>query len=230
MTNQHPEDVPQVAGQDPNMSSAPPPPPPPPPWTEGQGGGWQQAPPPPGGGWAPPPQPPSAGYGYGPAKPTDAFGRPLADWWRRAVAIIIDGVIIAIPLYILFFVVVGVSVARNCQTVGSQTFCTNTGGLSASIVIMWIIGIVAPLVYFALLDGSEKGQTPGKMALHIATRDAATGGSIGHGRAFVRRFIYEILWWLFFIPGLLNVLSPLWDARRQAWHDKAVNSVVIDVP
>ena len=37
-----------------------------------------------------------------------------------------------------------------------------------------------------------------------------------------------VLWWLLLIPGLLDVLSPLWDGRRQTWHDKAVNSVVVD--
>ena len=28
--------------------------------------------------------------------------------------------------------------------------------------------------------------------------------------------------------SFLDNLSPLWDARRQAWHDKVVHSVVVD--
>jgi hypothetical protein len=31
------------------------------------------------------------------------------------------------------------------------------------------------------------------------------------------------------LPLLLDYLSPLWDQRRQAWHDKVVRSVVVDV-
>jgi len=32
--------------------------------------------------------------------------------------------------------------------------------------------------------------------------------------------------WLFYIPGILDYLSPLWDKQSQAWHDKIVSSVV----
>lgn len=232
MSDQTPQKFPPGSGQERSASSPPPPPPPPPPWTEteGRGPGWQQAPPPGDGGWGQPASP-GYGYGYGYPRPSDAFGRPLAEWWRRAVAIIIDGIIIAIPIYVIFVLIIGVGAANgNCTNVNGQVTCTNTAAVSGSAWGSIIVGIIAPLVYFALLDGSDKGQTLGKMAMHIATRDASTGGSIGYGRALVRRFIYEILWYLFFIPGLLNVLSPLWDTKRQAWHDKAVNSVVIEVP
>jgi len=34
---------------------------------------------------------------------------------------------------------------------------------------------------------------------------------------------------LLVIPYVIDNLSPLWDARHQAWHDKVVNSVVVEV-
>ncbi len=34
-------------------------------------------------------------------------------------------------------------------------------------------------------------------------------------------------WWVFYIPGILDVLWPLWDKKHQCWHDKVVNSIVI---
>jgi uncharacterized RDD family membrane protein YckC len=144
----------------------------------------------------------------------------LAEWWQRAVAIIIDSVMLGI----VFAILRSIFGAANTVVFNSNgTTTVRTGHL----VIAEIIEIVLTLTYFAILDGSERGQTLGKMALGIATRDVSTGGPIGTGRALLRRFVYSILWVALFIPGLINVLSPLWDQRRQAWHDKAVSSDVI---
>ena len=31
------------------------------------------------------------------------------------------------------------------------------------------------------------------------------------------------------IPYVLDNLAPLWDKRRQAWHDKVAGSIVVDL-
>jgi len=85
---------------------------------------------------------------------------------------------------------------------------------------------VAPaLVYYAVFDGS--GQTIGKLALGIAVRDVRSGQPIGVLRAFMRRFVYCTFFLLLVVPGIHNVLSPLWDAENQARHDKLVGSKVV---
>ncbi len=175
----------------------------------------------------PTPPPPSGGpdWAYRPLRPTDAFGRPLADWWKRLVAIIIDGIVVGIPINIAF-AAAGIGPGFGGSNSSGQVAAAST---SRSPGLYYAVVSLVPLIYFALLDGSNRGQTLGKMILRIATRDAGTGGAIGHGRALVRRFVYEALFWIFIIPGVINGLSPLWDQRRQAWHDKIVNSVVIDV-
>ncbi|HET9442985.1 MAG TPA: hypothetical protein VFO65_06655, partial [Acidimicrobiales bacterium] len=71
---------------DPYGQGQPPPPPPPPP------GGYPPPPPPPGAYGAP-------GYGPGPGPGTTPLGpggAPLAEWWQRLVAVIIDSIIIGI--------------------------------------------------------------------------------------------------------------------------------------
>ena len=80
----------------PHAASPPPPPPPP---------GF--APPPPGYG-APPPgygaPPPGYGMysGYGqPTGSVTAFGRTASHWWKRAVALIIDTIVLTVPLSIV---------------------------------------------------------------------------------------------------------------------------------
>lgn len=136
------------------------------------------------------------------------------------MAIIID----SIMLGIVFAILRGIFGSGNTIVFNSNgTTTVHTGHL----IIAEIIEFVLTLVYFGIFDGSQKGQTLGKMALGIATRDINTGGPIGTPRAVLRRFIYSLLFALLFIPGLINVLSPLWDKRRQAWHDKAVSSDVI---
>ncbi|MGH9279267.1 MAG: RDD family protein, partial [Acidimicrobiales bacterium] len=91
-----------------------------------------------------------------------------------------------------------------------------------------LVGLVVAVVYSGLLDGSSHGQTVGKMAMRLQVRDATVGGPIGFRRAAVRRFIYQCLFLALAIPGVVNALSPLWDRHRQAWHDKAVGSVLVN--
>jgi uncharacterized RDD family membrane protein YckC len=50
---------------------------------------------------------------------------------------------------------------------------------------------------------------------------------IGYGRAFGRVLIGSILWIACYVPGILDVLWPLWDEKNQSLHDKVVNSIVV---
>lgn len=192
--------------------SQPPPSPPPPPAA-------QPPPPPPDGG--------QAGYAYSqqyqaaPSGPVDDLGRPLAAWWKRLLAIILDIVIVAVPIGIIT-AIFGLSAIEVDSVTDDVTIDGGALGLST------LLGLVVTLLYFGILDGGASGKTVGKMALNIQVRDATSPGPIGVGRAIVRRLVYQVLWYVFFIPGLLNALSPLWDRKRQAWHDKVANSVVID--
>ena len=202
---------PPTPGQEPPSGQTPPPSAPPP--------GYGQMPPygtPPGG----------SPYGYGAVPgPTDSLGRPLADWWQRLVAIIIDGLILFIPLEIIFSAALG-------------TGGVATGHLGVKVVIAGLVGAVVEIVYFAILNGSDKGQTVGMMAMGITVRDASTGGAINPQRAAMRILVLApqiVLAWIPFLGTIAELyclvcgLSPLWDSRRQGFHDKAIGTVVIKV-
>ena len=135
----------------------------------------------------------------------------LADWWRRAVAVLLDGLILAIPNFIVL-TLLGIETTRIDP--GTDEPVILWGGFAAAS----LVGLVVSVVYSGLFDGSSHGQTIGKMAMRIQVRDANVGGPIGFGRAAWRRFIYQILFFLLFVPGLINALSPLWDSHRRAWH------------
>lgn len=138
--------------------------------------------------------------------PTDPQGRPLAQWWKRVVAFIIDVIIVNIASTIIYLVVGG-----NAQ------------------IAAILISLIITFAYFTALNGSPRGQTVGKMALGIAVRDMDSGSSIGPVRAFSRALAEYVLFALFILPWLVDVLWPLWDPQRQAWHDKAVRSLVVDL-
>jgi uncharacterized RDD family membrane protein YckC len=161
--------------------------------------------------------------------PVDRFGRPLAAWWQRLVAIIIDSLILGIPKTILTFIIIGSSIS------GGGYYGTSWRG---SLIVLGIVFAVIDIAYFAILNGGEKGQTVGQMALGISVRDEAMGGAIGPQRAGIRILVLYpeiLLSWLPVIGALAGVytivaaLSPLWDDRRQGFHDKVAHTDVITV-
>jgi uncharacterized RDD family membrane protein YckC len=208
--------------------------PPPDPWG---------APPP---GWGPNPgygyPPPTYGYAPRPMLHDRVLGLPLAPWWKRLLAILIDDVILFIPLVVALAVVFD-HVLHTLQF-GSSEFnsgvSTNAGTLGHDNLILWSLAFVIEVAYFGLLNGGRRGQTVGKMALKIAVRDERTGGPIGVWRAagrFACFAIFEIPFEgplaflrLLSLLYLIDCLAPLWDGRRQAWHDHVVHSVVVELP
>ena len=96
-----------------------------------------------------------------------------------------------------------------------------------------LLTTLAPIAYNGLLDGGPTGQTIGKRILRIRVADDDTAGSIGpnrgigrSGTTFAFGFVAAIHPLGVFVP-VLDGLWPLWDQRRQTWHDKAVRSVVV---
>lgn len=195
---------------------------------DGPGSPWPQVPPPRFPSPAPSPpdpfgSPPSFGQGLSPSGPLDVLGRPLASWGQRVGALLIDTLVVSIPAAVVLWIV-----AAATSTSITDPF---TGGthryVPAPFNFAWAVVLAAEIIYFATLDGQS--QTVGKRALGIAVRAQASGQPIGFGRALGRWLIYVGLFYVFVIPGILNVLSPLWDGKRQAWHDRAVGSVVVSV-
>jgi uncharacterized RDD family membrane protein YckC len=152
----------------------------------------------------------------------------LAGWWQRFGAIFLDGLILAIPKIIIGAIVIGSAAGTGVTTTG----------ITLGVVVLGIVFSLIDLAYFAYLNGSDKGQTVGQMALGIAVRDLDTGGAIGPERAGVRILVLEpgiIFSWIPVLGAiaelytLVAALSPLWDSGRQGFHDKVAKTDVIKV-
>jgi uncharacterized RDD family membrane protein YckC len=143
----------------------------------------------------------------------------MAQWWQRLVAFLLDGVVLAVPNTIIISVIAG-----GALTAGA----TSASSLAPRVWEAIGVALVVDLGYFSFLDGGRSGQTVGKRALGIAVRDGDSGGPVGAGRALVRRFFFFATYFGL-ILFILNALSPLWDPRRRAWHDRIVRSCVVSV-
>ncbi len=144
------------------------------------------------------------------------------------MAIIVDLLILSVPRSIIGAIFV--------NTAASAGFYSTT--LRAGAVAIGIIFAAVDLAYFALLNGSEQGQTLGQMMLGIAVRDSASGGAVGWQRAGLRILVLYpgiALGWLpvigefLIVYTLIAALSPLWDGRRQGFHDKLTHTDVVKV-
>ena len=197
------------------MSSIPPPPPPP----------GMPPPPPPGMGAVPP-----TGYTPYPAYQQQA-APSYAGFGSRLGSRIIDSLVtaaISLPFAIGGWLLLRVAL-DDCFSVkqfdGPTTIECPDGALNVPFLIgaigLFVLGTVVGLVMLVRWQG--KGQTPGMKAVNNKLLDAQTGQPIGSGRAFAR-LLAQIL---SAIPCYLGFLWMLWDPKKQTWHDKLSNSVVI---
>ena len=99
------------------------------------------------------------------------------------------------------------------------------------VMTITIIGYIANFILMGR-SGERNGQTLGKQVLNIRVfREDGQPVSIGFAllRDFVVRFLLFGFIGIFLIglPGLVDLLWPLWDERNQTLHDKIVSSYVI---
>ncbi|WP_157250264.1 RDD family protein [Nonomuraea typhae] len=149
---------------------------------------------------------------------------PLAEWWQRLVARIVDGVILGIAYFVL-----------------SLILATVLGGGFLAVMLTAIVGAVIYFAYEFVMLRSD-GQTVGKkvMGLRVVPAGGNRAGSSLTSDAVVSRA--GVLWGplaLSFIPVigfaaylvyLVNVLWQFWDKPlQQCLHDKLAGTVVVRV-
>ncbi len=170
-------------------------------------------------GWAPPPSP-------------LAHVR-FASWGARVAAALIDGaIVLVITLAVVFAVGAGVFGASS----GSDPDTAGAAGFLAAFLMYFVVSIVLFLLYSPLTmmrGGARNGQTWGKqlVGIRVARLD---GRPCTAGTALLRDVLMKniVIWgfgsFLFYIPGILDSLWPLWDQKKQAWHDMAASTIVTD--
>ena len=127
----------------------------------------------------------------------------------RFFGVIVDGLIGAVFQVVIVVVLYG-SVLSNQPALADV-------GLA--------VVIAGPLTYAVVLCRriGSRGQSWGHQVAGVVVVDAVTAMPIGAGRAFWRLVVRGLA----ALPCYLGLLTSLWDPKKQGWHDKAMNTIVV---
>ncbi len=134
-----------------------------------------------------------------------------AGFWFRALATIVDTIIIAIVTVPLTLAILGPEILVNTSFISGPS----------DFLINW----VAPSIY-VIAFWAAKGATPGKMALNMKIVDAKSGEALSIGQSILRYLAYFVS----MIPFFLGYIWVAFDSRKQGWHDKIAGTVVVMRP
>jgi len=185
-------------------------------------------------------------FGLASNRQTTPDGVPLSGWWKRVLAQIIDRIIISIVALPLTFVPIGrvagilrdffQKVADAAQA-GTSTMPTLPAADLNGPLMQISLTVVAVFVIYEVAFLTRTGATIGKRVVGISVRLRDQPGpppltavlkrtAVKQGGGVVSAFPSIGLVGTLF--GLIDVLWPLWDAKKQAIHDKvgATNVVV----
>jgi len=183
---------------------------------------------------------------YGAAKsPTTPDGVPLAGWWWRGLALIIDTIILGIIGALIAFPWVRDVMDSYSdwfdEALNSDGSNIDTGQLQSDTAgPLAIIALIQLVLGFAYHVGflMWKQATPGKLILGLRVRLRDRPGPMTIGTVLLRwagQFgvgilgLVPVLGFLTFIYQVLDYLWPLWDDKRQAIHDKIAKTNVVRI-
>ncbi|MFA7398684.1 MAG: RDD family protein [Crenarchaeota archaeon] len=136
------------------------------------------------------------------------------NWIYRLIAYIIDSIIIGIPAYIIYFLLI-------------IPFATIDYGFGftavawwASLLLPFVLGILQ-LIYFVILDVSW-GATIGKRLMKLEVQ-SVNGGKITFDKAFIRN-ISKIYGLLLLLDWLIGIIST--GNKNQKFLDRSAGALV----
>jgi len=131
-----------------------------------------------------------------------------AGFWIRVGAAIIDSILVLIIITPLLTAIYGETYLHNELLFnGSWDVLLNYIFPALAVVVFWVY----------------KSATPGKMATKLTIVDATTADKPSTQQFIIRYLAYYVSG----IPFGLGLLWVAFDKRKQGWHDKIANTVVI---
>ncbi len=153
-----------------------------------------------------------------------------AGFWKRAVAYILDQLILAIAAMmvacVLGIVLVPLIVSSGVQSEQAINRLVEQKMQDYEMlisIVSWIINIIGIWLYHALMESSRWQATPGKLALGIRVTDL-NGHRISFGRATGRHFGKIVS----SIPLLIGWIMAAFTEKKQALHDMMAGCLVIN--
>lgn len=153
---------------------------------------------------------------------------PYAGFWKRAIAFLIDGIVLAIPstlISALLIVPQVMSVVRMASAnvePSPEIMLPFVSKWMLSMVFIWISNIVLLWLYSAWMESSKYQATLGKMALGIKVV-GAHGERISFARATGRTFAKFISHMILYFGDYMAGFTE----KRQALHDMIATTYVV---
>ncbi len=156
-----------------------------------------------------------------------------AGFWIRLWASIIDSALVMALLYPLLaavygssywsqrmrlFDLLGMALQGRVGIEDLQSLTSGTQGGAIDTILSYVLPAVAVVLFWIY-----RSATPGKMAIRATIVDADTGGAPSTRQLVVRYIGYFVS----LIPMGAGFLWVGLDSRKQGWHDKLANTVVV---
>ena len=134
------------------------------------------------------------------------------------------------PEYVGFWLRVGAALIDTLLTLAicfplvtwiyGRDYWTSTALIQGPLdfLLTWVLPAVAVILFWIYRQA-----TPGKMAIAARIVDSRTGGRPSTGQLIGRYFAYYVS----IIPLMAGIIWVAFDARKQGWHDKLANTVVV---
>lgn len=188
-------------------------------------------------------------YQWRPMGPTTSDGTPLAQWWQRLLASMIDGIVVTIvggilafpwlrDFFVWYFDFVQKSAAGPSTTDITSIFSEISTEMARFLLPITLIQALVAFIYHVTFL-TRNGASLGKMALGIRVRRTGRPGRLTLLDAARRQALQLVLTLVGVVPivgsiaGLVSYLDQawlLWDPRRQCLHDKIADTVVEQKP
>ncbi|MDQ0160458.1 RDD family protein [Alkalibacillus salilacus] len=139
-----------------------------------------------------------------------------AGFWLRAVAYLLDGIILAIPLTFIGTFMATIFIA-------SDPYAFQTEGSAAAFEMgAFLIGFVFNALYTGIFHASKWQATPGKKMIGIKVTDM-NGNRISFARGFGRGLAVNLSAFILYIGFIMAGLT----SKKQALHDMIARTLVI---
>lgn len=166
-------------------------------------------------------------------------GVALSGWWRRLLAYWVDGILVALAAQVLILplqlVQPGVTLGASPPSVALEAWTTPYSP-SWWFGIATVVAMLAVGAAYSILMLSRLGWTLGKrlLGIRVRHRDHERRPTVAEATArWAVQLAPVALTPVPWLGGAANVwttidgLRPLWDARRQAFHDSAAATSVV---
>ncbi len=142
------------------------------------------------------------------------------NWIYRLIAYIIDSIIIGIPAYIIYWLLL-LPLATTTVNYG-YGYSVAVTAWWANLLIPLVLGVLQ-LFYFVFMD-SNSGGTFGKRILKLQVQ-SVNGGKLSINQAFIRN-ISKIYGLILLLDWLIGIISQ--GNKQQKFLDRAANAIVLE--